>query len=132
MYILLTLLLSFYPAIFIYSSIPAAWMKKIDAFAPTGNMPFIVHAAVFAVIFFLAYNVFKKYISLGYRNSGRSGVLGIILLAVFNAALALITFYNILPGNTVYASPALLDTYLLKNPYTFIALILPFGYLFFD
>jgi hypothetical protein len=132
MSILLTLLFSFYPAIFIYSSIPAAWMKKVDAFAPTGNMPFIVHAAVFAIVFFFAYNVLKKYVSLGYRNAGRGGMLGITLLAVFNAALALITFYNILPGETLYASPALLDTYLLKNPYTFIAFAAPWLYLFFD
>lgn len=75
--------------------------------------------------------VLRKFISLGY-GGGRRGVVGIVLMTVFTVALSLISFYNILPGNLIYATPNLIENYVLKNPYTFIALVAPFIYLFFD
>jgi len=53
-------------------------------------------------------------------------------MTIFMLALAVIAFYNLLPGNIIYDSPSYIDAYLLKNPYTFLALIAPFLYLFFD
>ena len=123
MYILLTILLSFYPAIFIYTSIPSEWVKNADK---------LVLFAAFALIFILVHLALRKFISVGYMRGPRGGVFGIGLMVVFTAALAALTFYNVLPGNAVYDSPAFLDAYLLKNPWAFIALVAPFGYLFFE
>lgn len=123
MYILLTILLSFYPAILIYTSIPPAWTKNADK---------LVLFIAFASIFALCHLVMRKFISVGYMRGPRGGVLGIVLMTVFTAALAVITFYNILPGNEVYAAPAFLNMYVLKNPWAWVAFIAPFGWLFFE
>ena len=129
---LLTIILSFYPTLFLYASVPAVWMKWVDGIIPTGKGFFFVHLALFAVIFFLVYKVLSRFISLGYFiNTGR-GLMRIVLMTIFMLALAVIAFYNLLPGNIIYDSPSYIDAYLLKNPYTFLALIAPFLYLFFD
>jgi len=131
MQILLTIVLSFYPSLFLYTSIPTPWMKWIDGILPTGAGFFFVHLVVFLLIFALAYIVLSKYISLGYFSS-RKGIVGMILMTVFALALALIALYNVLPQNTFYAAPQFLNDYLLKNPYTSIAFFVPWIYLFFD
>jgi hypothetical protein len=130
---LLTILLAFYPTIFLYSSIPQTWMKKVDALAATGTpMFFFVHLAVFGALFFVIHSVLKKFLGGSIARSPRSGAVGVILMTVFTLAIVAIAFYNVLPGDILYHSPALVDKYLLKNPYTLIALVAPFIYLFFD
>ncbi len=129
---LLTIILSFYPALFIYASMPYAWMKWVDGIIPAGSGFFFVHLALFLVIYFVSYKVLSRFISLGYFGRTGRGLFGIILLTIFMVALMAITFYNLLPGNIVYDSPSYIDAYLLKNPYSFIALVAPFVYLFFD
>lgn len=128
---LLSIILSFYPTFFIYSSIPSSWMRWIDGLVPGGSGFFLVHLAVFGIIFFLSYSVISKYISLGYMGRSR-GLFGIILMTAFAAALGIIGFYSILPGNMLYESPGFVDNFLLKNPYLFIAFIAPLAYLYFD
>lgn len=129
---LLTIILSFYPTLFIYASIPAVWMKWVDGIIPNGNGFFFVHLALFAVIFFFIYKVITRFVSLGYFGRTGRGLLDVVLMTIFTLALAVIAFYNLLPGNIIYDSPSYIDAYLLKNPYTFIALVAPFLYLFFD
>ncbi len=123
MHILLSLILSFYPALFVYQSLPLAWAKQLDIL----TLKFLA----FALIFACTYLVMKKFVSLGYHIP-RSGILRGVLLTVFTVVLALISFYVFLPGETVYASPKILDSYVLKNPYMFLWLIAPFVYLFFE
>ncbi len=128
----LTILISFYPTIFLYASIPQAWMKWIDDIIPAGNGSFFVHLAVFALIFFFIYRVFAKFVMHGYYATFPRGIFSNLLYCFFALLLAVIVFYNVLPGDILYDAPKLLDNYLLKNPYTFIAFIAPIAYLFFD
>ena len=132
MHYLLTILLSFYPAFFIYNNIPAAWMKWIDGLIPGGNGFFFTHLAAFGVIFIITYIVLSKFVSLGYASRSHRSLMSIILMTAFTAALGIIAFYNILPGNMIYESPGFVDNYLLKNPFMFLALVAPLAYLYFD
>lgn len=132
MHLLLTILLAFYPTIFIYTSIPSSWMSKVDALAPAGMGFFLAHLGLFVLVFFVVHMVFRKFISFSYGRGLRTGILGVALITAFTAALALIAFYNVLPGDIVYNSPSWVDAYLLKNPFTAIALAAPWVYLFFE
>ena len=129
---LLVTLLTFYPSIFIYASIPEEWMRGVGGIIPTGAGFFLVHLILFSFIFFVVYMVLRKFISVSYFGTARRGFLGKGLMLVFVFALALIAFYYILPGNIIYDSPEVLDQYLLRNPYTLLALVAPFLFLFFD
>lgn len=131
MNILFNLIFSFYPTAFIYQSIPDAYIKKLDALAPSGFLYFALHLALFGFIFFVSYVGTKKFIFLGFGEH-RRGFLAVAAFVVLTLALAAITFWNILPGSTVYEAPALIEKYLLSNPWNLIALILPFVYFFFD
>lgn len=130
MYILLTILLSFYPAIFIYGHVPADLMKKVDALAPAGSAFFFFHLALFAVIFFLVHAVIRKFVSIGYRRPG--SVIGLALMSVFVLALALIALYDVLPGSMIYEMPRWVEEYLLKDSFMAAMILIPFVYLFFD
>ncbi len=129
---LLVTLLSFYPSIFIYASIPENWKKGLGSILPTGVGFFMIHFLLFAFIFFIVYMVLRKFISVSYFGSARRGFLGKGLMVVLVIALALIAFYYILPGNVIYDSPEVLDLYLLRNPFILFVLIMPFLFLFFD
>lgn len=132
MYKLLTVLLSFYPTFFIYNSVINVFGKKLDALAPAGINFFIAHLIVFAVIFFVVYRVFSKYISFGYMGGFKRGFLGTALAATLTLAIVLIAFYIFLPGAVIYAAPALVQKYVLAQPFLLIWLVLPFAFLFFD
>ncbi len=128
----LTILLSFYPTFFIYLSIPESWMKWLDGIIPAGSGFFFVHLAVFALIFFFIYRVLAKFVMHGYYATYPRGIMSNLIYSVLTLLLAVIAFYNILPGELIYDAPKLLDSYLLKNPYTFVAFLAPVAYLFFD
>ena len=129
---MLTFLLSLYPTMFLYGAIPAAWKTALNGFAVSGSTAsFFIHLVVFGFIYFVSYKVIDRYVSFGYLSGMKRGALGLIITALLTALVLLIVFYNILPGNAIYPSPALIDAYLLQNPFTFIALSLPFAYLFF-
>ncbi len=128
----LTILLTFYPTLFLYASIPEAWMKWIDNIIVAGSGSFFVHLAVFALIFFLIYRVLAKFVMHGYYATFPRGIFSNLVYCILTLLIAIIAFYNVLPGDIIYDAPKLLDNYLLKNPYTFIAFLAPVAYLFFD
>ena len=132
MYNLLVILFSLYPTTFIYNAIPNAYMTKLDNLASTGLMFFVAHLIVFGLIFFVVYSVFKKFITIGFMSSGKTNFVGISLIVLMMLAVVTIIFYTVLPGESVYAAPKLVEDYILSQPFTLILLLLPFGYLFFD
>ncbi len=132
MNILLNLILSFYPAVFIWKAIPSGYIVKLNTFAPQGLMHFIAHLVAFGIIFIIVYCAIRKTLGRPYASQSRSGILALALSIFFAVCLGLITFYTVLPGETLYHAPALVSKYLLSAPYNFIILILPFVYLFFD
>jgi hypothetical protein len=133
MNILLTILLALYPTMFAYQTIPLSWMKAINDLSKSGTSAyFLIHLIVFGAIFFIIYSSFKKFISLGFLGGSKRGVLAVTLLTIFTVAVALIGFYNVLPGSILYNAPVFLNKYLLVNPFTFLWLFVPFIYLFFD
>lgn len=132
MQILLTILLSFYPSLFLYSSVIGVFGKNLASIAASGFPYLLAHLLVFGVIFFVVHTILKKLISYGYYGATKRGFLGILIMTILTLAVAIIAFYEFLPGSILYPAPALIKTYLLANPYQLIALLLPFGYLFFD
>ena len=132
MNILLNLILAFYPALLIFTSIPETYLLKIDKLIGTSPSSFVyfgLHAILFLVIYFLAYTSFKKFLSLRYSSRG---LLSIILYSVFFVGLVLLTFYTILPGALIYSAPYWVTHYVLSQPYSLIILAIPLLYLFFE
>ncbi|MFA6297323.1 MAG: hypothetical protein WC629_02055 [Candidatus Paceibacterota bacterium] len=128
---LLAILLSFYPAIFLYSIIPATYIKKIDALSSAPTVLFAIHLVVLAFIFFVIHTSFKRLVSFGYLSGTKRGFVGISIMTIFIALVDIIVFYIVLPGATLYHAPVFIQKYLLTEPYTLIAYFLPFVYLFF-
>ncbi len=122
MNILLNIIFSFYPSVLIWNSIPAQYFSKLEKYK------FIV----FALIFFGVYIAMKRVISQGYGFGARRGFLHNALTILLAAALILIAFYTILPGESFYHAPLFIKKYLLAPPYSLIALIAPFVYFFFE
>lgn len=128
---LLVVLLSFYPSLFLYSAILSQYRKNLDSFASSGFVYFAVHFVVLAFIFFIVHTGLKKLVSFGYLSGAKRGFVGISIMTLLVALIVVIVFYNFLPGATLYPAPLFIQKYLLAQPYTLIAYILPFIYLFF-
>ncbi len=129
MNIILNLILSFYPTTLLWYSIPSSLLKRIDSFGSTSSGHFFVRAIVYILIFIFCYLVIQRYVTVGYlgRRQTLANILGALLLLI----LATFVFYSILPGANVYATPALVNQYILKGYYPFLAVILPIVYLYF-
>jgi len=132
MYNLLVILFSLYPTIFLFRAIPDAYISMLDNFATSDLLFFVSHTILFGLIFFLVFSVFKKFITVGFMNMGKTNFLGLSLISLMLLAIITIVFYQVLPGEFVYASPKFVDDFILKQPFSLIILILPFAYLFFD
>ena len=131
MNILLNIILAFYPATLLWYSVPDAWYQRLDGLGSSPTADFIFRAILFALLFALSYSVLKKFLASGYMTS-RRGFLAMLLRTVFVLALALVTFYVLLGGGDIYQAPELVREYILKTPFTFITMIIPLIYLFFD
>ena len=128
---LLAILLSFYPSLFLYSVILSEYKKNLDGIVSSGFAFFAVHFVVFAFLFFVVHTALKKLLSFGYLGGFKRGFVGISIMTLLVAFIAIIIFYNYLPGATLYPAPHFIQKYLLAQPYNLIAYILPFVYLFF-
>lgn len=131
MNILLNIILAFYPATLLWYSIPDAWYERLEGLGSTPSADFFFRAFLFALLFYLSYSVMKKFLASGYMSS-RQGFLSMALRTIFVLALALVSFYVLLGGGDIYQAPQLVRDYILKSPYTFIAMMAPLVYLFFD
>ncbi len=132
MYNLLVFLFSLYPTVFLFNAIPAKYVSMLDNFASTGLVFFISHLIVFGIIFFIVHTVFRKFITIGFMRSSKTNIFGLSLIVLMLVAVAIIVFYQVLPGQSLYTSPKLINDFILTQPFTIIILLLPFGYLFFD
>ena len=128
---LLVVLLSFYPSVFLYSAIPTSLMKKVNAFSTSSFASFIIHLIILALLFFVVHTVLKKVVSFGYMGGSKRGFVGVSLMTLLIVFVGTIVFYTVLSGATLYKAPLFVQKYLLTEPYTFIAYLLPYIYLFF-
>ncbi len=126
---LLSAILAFYPAALIWSLIPENYLSKLDSLSSGGLIHFLIRLVAFAIIFFISYKVIDKFCS---RFSGRTGALSFIFAIISFLLLLLITFYQILPGPEVYKAPIFVSNYILKLPFSFVAVLFPLIYLFFE
>jgi hypothetical protein len=135
---LVNFILAFYPATLVWLMIPQSFFdyfegnKKLTG-AATSNaalMTFGIRLIAYAILFFLAYRIISKFVSRGFYSSRNfiSIVLGILSIII----LASIIFFELLPGETIYKAPEIISDYILKQPFTFFAALIPLVYLYFE
>jgi hypothetical protein len=131
MHILLNIILAFYPATLLWYSIPVKYFERLEGLGSTPTTDFFLRAFLFALLFYLSFSVIKKFLTSGYMSS-RPGFVAMTLRIIFTLALALVAFYVLLGGSDIYQAPSLVHDYILTSPYTFVAMLAPLIYLFFD